>query len=67
MRGIYEKNESESSASLNSLFVLFSHVYDPLKFEDAIKEEKWVSKMDEEIDDIEKNDTRELVNLRQGK
>eukprot|EP00253_Pinus_taeda_P031458 PITA_31458 len=40
---------------------------DPINFEDAVKEEKWVAAMEEEIEAIENNDTWELVNLPQGK
>ena len=67
-RDIYEKNEGKNSASLNSLFALYSHVDDPIHFEDAIKDEKWVNAMDEKIDAMEKNQRWELVSLpkRQG-
>jgi len=64
---IYEKNEVYIGIGLNSLFSLFFHVDDPIHFEDAVKEEKFVAKMEEEIEAIEKNDTCELVNLPQGK
>eukprot|EP00253_Pinus_taeda_P031342 PITA_31342 len=40
---------------------------DPIHFKDAVKEEKWVLEMEEEIEAVEKNDTWELVNLLQGK
>eukprot|EP00253_Pinus_taeda_P008560 PITA_08560 len=39
---IYEQDEVDSSAGLNSLFALFFHVDDPIHFEDAVKEEKWL-------------------------
>ena len=52
---------------MNSLFALYSHVDDPIHFEDAIKDEKWVKEMDEEIDAIEKNQTWELVSLPKDK
>eukprot|EP00253_Pinus_taeda_P019235 PITA_19235 len=64
---IYEQDEVDSSASMNSLFALFCHVDDLIHFEDAVKEEKWVATMEEEIRAIENNDTWELVNLPQGK
>ena len=67
IRDIYEQNEGENSAGLNSLFALYSHVDDPIHFEDAIKDDKWVCAMDEEIDAIEKNHTWELVSLPKGK
>jgi len=52
---------------MNSLFALFCHLDEPIHFEDAVKKEKWVLAMDEEMEEIEKNDTWELVNLLQGK
>ena len=64
---IYEQDEVDSNASLNSLFSLFFHVNDPNHFEDAVKDGKWVVAMEEEIEAIERNDTWELVNLPQGK
>ena len=67
LRDIYEQDDSESSADQNSLFALYSYVADPTHFEEAIKEEKWINAMDEEIDAIEKNDTWELMSLPQGK
>ena len=41
-------------------------VNDPISFEDALKDEKWRTTMDAEIEAIEKNDTRELTNLPTG-
>ena len=46
---IYQQDEADSSAGLNSLFELFCHVDDPIPFEDAVKEEKWVAVINEEI------------------
>eukprot|EP00253_Pinus_taeda_P014297 PITA_14297 len=40
---------------------------DLIHFEDAVKQEKWVAVMEEEIEAIENNDTWELVNFPQGK
>eukprot|EP00253_Pinus_taeda_P019987 PITA_19987 len=40
---------------------------DPIHFKDAVKEEKWVAAMEEEIKAIERNDTWELVSLLKGK
>ena len=48
---IYEQDEVDSNAGLNSLFALFCHVDDPIHFEDAVKE-KWVTAMEEEIEAI---------------
>ncbi|BBH09623.1 ADP glucose pyrophosphorylase large subunit 1 [Prunus dulcis] len=47
-------------------FALFVDA-DPIMFEEASKDEKWVKAMDQEIDSIKKNDTWELVDLPQGK
>ena len=38
LRDIYEHNEGENSVGLNSLFALYSHVDDPIHFEDSIKD-----------------------------
>lgn len=64
---IYEQEEVNSNAGLNSLFALIFHVDDPIHFEDAVKKEKWIEAMNEEIGAIEKNDRWELVDLPQGK
>ena len=64
---IYEQYEVYSSTCLNSLVALFCHVDDPIHFEDAVKEEKWVAAMEEEIEAIEKNETWKLVSLPKGK
>eukprot|EP00253_Pinus_taeda_P033406 PITA_33406 len=63
----HEDREELTTTSLNSLFALFCHVDDPIHFEDAVKEEKWVAEMEEEIEAIERNDTWELVSLPKGK
>ena len=42
---------------------MFFHVDDPIPFEEAIKDEKWVAAMEEEMEAIEKNDTWELVDF----
>jgi hypothetical protein len=46
-------------------FALFAYS-DPIKFEDAVKEEKWKKAMDMEIQAIERNDTWELTGLSKG-
>ena len=46
---IYEHDEVDSSADLNSLFALFFHVDDSIHFKDAVKVQKWVMVMEEEI------------------
>eukprot|EP00253_Pinus_taeda_P009922 PITA_09922 len=52
---------------MNSLLALFCHVDDPIHFEDAIKDKKWIEAMDEEMNAIERNKTWELVDLPKGK
>lgn len=63
----YDQTGIDSSAGQNSLFALFCHVDDLIHFEDVVKEEKWIATMDEEIGEIKKNDTWELVDLPKGK
>jgi len=60
---IYEIDEVGNSMGLNSLFALFCHVDDSTHFVNAVKEEKRVAVMEEEIEAIERNDTWELVSL----
>ena len=67
LRDIYEEDNAENSVDQTSLFALYSHVDHPIHYEEAIKEEKWIQEMDEEIDAIEKNQTWELMSLPQGK
>ena len=62
---IYE--QEAANESMNSLFALYCHVEDPIHFEEAIKEKKWIDTMDEEMNVIEKNKTWELVDLPKGK
>jgi len=52
---------------MNSLFALYCHVDDPIHFEDAIKDRKWIEAMDEEMNAIERNKTWDLVELPKGK
>eukprot|EP00253_Pinus_taeda_P011549 PITA_11549 len=52
---------------MNSLFPLYCHVDDPIHFEDAIEDKKWIEAMDEEINAIERNKTWDLVELPKGK
>eukprot|EP00253_Pinus_taeda_P009205 PITA_09205 len=52
---------------MNSLFALFCHVNDPIHFDDAIKDKKWIEAMDEEMNAIERNKTWDLVELPKGK
>eukprot|EP00253_Pinus_taeda_P029485 PITA_29485 len=52
---------------MNSLFALYCHVDDPIHFEDAIKDKKWIEAMDEEMNAIERNKTWDSVELPKGK
>ena len=63
VREIYEAGTPNSF----SLFALFSPIYDPLTFEEAVEEEVWAQAMDEEIECIEKNQTWELVDVPKDK
>ena len=56
LRDIYDElQEAENNYSCIN-FALLAHC-DPISFEEAIKDDKWISAMDEEIQSIEKNDT----------
>ena len=52
---IYE--QEAANEGMNSLFALYCHVDDPIHFEEAIKDKKWIEAMDEEINAIEINKT----------
>eukprot|EP00253_Pinus_taeda_P010962 PITA_10962 len=52
---------------MNSLFALFCHVDDPIHFEEAINDKKWIEAMDEEMNATERNKTWDLVELPKGK
>jgi len=52
---------------MNSLFALYCHVDDPIHFEYAVKNEKWIEVMDEEMNAIERKKTWDLVELPKGK
>eukprot|EP00253_Pinus_taeda_P008164 PITA_08164 len=52
---------------MNSLFALYCNVDDPIHFEYAIKDKKWIEAMDEEMNAIERNKTWDLVELPKGK
>ena len=47
-------------------FCLFAY-YDPISYEEATSDEKWIQAMNEEIQSIEKNNTWELTSLPIGK
>ena len=65
LKEIYEQDITNEG--INSLFALYCHVDDPVHFEEAIKDEKWIEAMDEEINAIERNKTWDLVELPKGK
>jgi len=54
---IYEQGKVSNNTDLNSLFALYCHVDDPVHFEDAVNEDKWIEGMNEEIGAIEKSKT----------
>eukprot|EP00253_Pinus_taeda_P032694 PITA_32694 len=62
---IYE--QEAANEGMNSLFGLYCHVDDPIHFEEAIEDRKWIEAMDEEINAIERNKTWDLVELPKGK
>jgi hypothetical protein len=62
LREIYEQNDNMDQQTHFSL--LF---HQPIYFEEAIKEEKWVDAMNEEIETIERNNTWDFVDLLTGK
>ena len=39
---------------------------DPIRFDDAVKQDRWIKAMDQEIQSIEKNGTWQLVDLPKG-
>ena len=50
-----------------SIFALFYPIYDPLTFEEVVKEEVCAQAMNEEIECIENNQTWELVDVPKDK
>ena len=48
-----------------NLLCLFSND-EPLSFKEAVKDEKWIQAMEEEVQAIEKNNTWELTSLPNG-
>jgi hypothetical protein len=62
LREIYEQNDDMDQ---QAHFALLS--CQPIYFEEAVKEEKWVHAMNEEIEAIERNNTWDLVDLPIGK
>ena len=66
LQEIYEVTQGNDDDGLISDFALFSTA-DPICFEEALKYESWKKAMDEKIEAIKKNQTWQLVNLREGK
>ena len=52
MNEIYE--QEAKNEGMNSLFALYCHVDDPIHFEEAIKDNKLINAMDEEMNAIDK-------------
>ena len=65
IREIYE--QGAANEGMDSLFALYCQGDDPIHFEDAIKDRKWIEAMDDEINAIKKNKTWDLVDLPEGK
>ena len=54
-RNLNEIYEQEvANEGMKFLFVLYFHVDDPIHFEEAIKDKKWIDAMDEKMNAIEK-------------
>ena len=67
-RGKKSRNLSDIyDKGMNSLFALYFHVDEPIHFEYAIKDKKWIEAMDEEMNSIEGNKTWDLVEPPKGK
>ena len=66
MRNLDELYDVTQVMKDTTLFCFFTDS-DPLSFNEAITEEKWIEAMDEEIHAIEKNDTWKLTNLPENK
>ena len=66
MRNLEELYDATQVMEDITLFCFFADS-DPLSFNEAITEEKWIKAMDEEIHAIEKNDTWKLTYLPENK
>ena len=51
----------------NEAHLTMSITTDPVNFEDALKSEKWRQAIDLEIEEINRNDTWELIELPEGR
>lgn len=59
----YDKFSSDHQAFLSAI----TEIHDPVKFEDAAREEKWQAAMDEELKALAENHTWSIVQLPAGK
>ncbi|CAJ2662747.1 unnamed protein product [Trifolium pratense] len=59
--------DNEITTEGDLVHLAFNAETEPVNFEDAVKDEKWLTSMNEEIESIERNDTWKLVNLPNGK
>ncbi|XP_073268730.1 uncharacterized protein [Populus alba] len=66
MRNLEELYDTTQVMEDTTLFCFFADS-DPLSFDEAITDEKWIEAMDEEIHAIEKNDTWKLTYLPENK
>jgi hypothetical protein len=66
LREIYDETQEAENADFCCDFAFLTQA-DPIYFEEAIKEDKWIAAMDEEIQSIEKNETWDLVEVPKGK
>jgi hypothetical protein len=66
MRNLDELYDATQVMEDTTLFYFFAD-NDPLSFNEAVIEEKWIEAMDEEIHAIEKNDTWKLTYLPENK
>ena len=66
MRNLEELYDATQVMEDTNLFCFFADS-DPLSFNEAVTEEKWIKAMDEEMHTIEKNDTWKLTYLLENK
>jgi hypothetical protein len=66
MRNLEELYDATQVMEDTTLFCFFAD-NDPLSFNEAVTEEKWIEAMEEEMHAIEKNDTWKLTNLPENK
>ncbi|GAU15418.1 hypothetical protein TSUD_44550 [Trifolium subterraneum] len=60
-------SDNDINAEGDLVHLAFNAEAEPVNFEDAVKSEKWLDAMNEEIESIERNNTWELVDLPHGK